>query len=290
MKRKSYAAKITAFTLIELLIVIAIIAILAAILFPVFASAREKARQTACVSDLKQIGLAVAQYEQDSDELPPNGWQDTGCGWAGQIYAYVKSTKVFICPSDPSSMPACSYLYNSNLITGASTSWSGVALSQMTQPSRTIMLCEENGSGQGASIQWTPATELGYQQLGIASNQGTHMSPTGYLLGGNYDPYGAGGGDSSGASVMRYATGVVLGANTTLSYGAQHFTGVLGIHQGGACYLFADNHAKWLMPSQVTGGYNNNPSSGNPCKYGSANAWNAASVTCNVVSGTMSYL
>jgi len=62
------------FTLIELLVVIAIIAILAAILFPVFATARDKARQTACISNLKQIGIAFVQYTQDYDEMVPAGW------------------------------------------------------------------------------------------------------------------------------------------------------------------------------------------------------------------------
>ena len=90
------------FTLIELLVVIAIIAILAAILFPVFAQAREKARAISCLSNMKQIGLGVTQYEQDFDETTPGGLNGYGggSGWAGQIYPYVKSTQVFRCPSD----------------------------------------------------------------------------------------------------------------------------------------------------------------------------------------------
>ncbi len=91
-----------AFTLIELLIVIAIIAILAAIHFPVFATAREKARQTACASNEKQLALGITQYLQDFDEHMPSGtWSwGGGCGWAGQVYPYVKSTGAFMCPND----------------------------------------------------------------------------------------------------------------------------------------------------------------------------------------------
>src|ERR1700761_6313935 len=91
-----------AFTLIELLVVIAIIAILAAILFPVFAQAREKARAISCLSNEKQLGLGVIQYEQDYDEKAPGGLNGYGggSGYAGQIYPYVKSAQVFKCPSD----------------------------------------------------------------------------------------------------------------------------------------------------------------------------------------------
>jgi prepilin-type N-terminal cleavage/methylation domain-containing protein len=121
----------SAFTLIELLVVIAIIAILAAILFPVFAQAREKARQAACMSNLMQNGLATLQYVQDYDELfpiavpfsPALGIWETGylvtapptwrpttppniaarqSMWMNSIQTYVKSYGVELCPSSPS--------------------------------------------------------------------------------------------------------------------------------------------------------------------------------------------
>jgi prepilin-type N-terminal cleavage/methylation domain-containing protein/prepilin-type processing-associated H-X9-DG protein len=102
------------FTLIELLVVIAIIAILAAILFPVFAQAREKARQSTCLSNTKQIGMALMQYEADYDEAAPGVWfgpvpaapwsqpsnATTFYKWMDAINPYVKNEGVFNCPSD----------------------------------------------------------------------------------------------------------------------------------------------------------------------------------------------
>ena len=111
-----------AFTLIELLVVIAIIAILAAILFPVFAQAKEAAKKTVCLSNIKQLNLGVIQYGTDNDDLYPAGepnfngsWSfgfagwDFPCGadqvntdcieWGNSTYPYIKGRGIFICPT-----------------------------------------------------------------------------------------------------------------------------------------------------------------------------------------------
>lgn len=133
------------FTLIELLVVIAIIAILAAILFPVFARARENARRTSCLNNMKQIGLGMMQYTQDYDErYPPNFPQigtpdgipdivdtdpskpsgvfritanagsptDNFQTWMDLIFPYVKSVQIFVCPSSVVARTTPNYGYS----------------------------------------------------------------------------------------------------------------------------------------------------------------------------------
>ena len=126
---RSDAGKRNGFTLIELLVVIAIIAILAAILFPVFAQAREKARQTSCLSNLKQMGNALMMYVQDYDETLPMAGRNLAAGetdantptrWQGWLQPYIKSGAstanlsrgvggVFVCPSQTSYPTVVSY-------------------------------------------------------------------------------------------------------------------------------------------------------------------------------------
>ena len=143
-------SKRAAFTLIEILVVIAIIAILAAILFPVFARARENARRSSCQSNLKQSSLAVIQYTQDYDERFPLGLTADASGnhqtAFDLIQPYLKNTQVGICPSDsdppdvdlglPGSMPV-SYTANDKIATAPIFGGSNPAtLSEIKQSAR----------------------------------------------------------------------------------------------------------------------------------------------------------
>ncbi len=158
------------FTLIELLVVIAIIAILAAILFPVFARAREKARQTNCLSNLKQIGLGLMMYANDYDETLPayhftatlptppvpedptwmaqtagGPWQ---LGWPSCIYPYVRNTQLFLCPSTTYHNRGVAYgMVRGSIIGGAYVDVfiNPVRLAQLRKPAETLLIGEKYG-------------------------------------------------------------------------------------------------------------------------------------------------
>jgi prepilin-type N-terminal cleavage/methylation domain-containing protein/prepilin-type processing-associated H-X9-DG protein len=152
------------FTLIELLVVIAIIAILAAILFPVFAQAREKARQSSCQSNLKQYALATLMYVQDYDEqFPMASYLGPNCVatfyWA--VNPYVKNQNITRCPSDQEAMdqvtmfagfaPPCpdtprftGYSTNLDLFTSGFAQQPTIGLGAIPQPASTGMLYDGN--------------------------------------------------------------------------------------------------------------------------------------------------
>ncbi len=192
------------FTLIELLVVIAIIAILAAILFPVFARAREKARQTSCLSNIKQLNLGFQMYAQDYDELFPSAWyvwnNQDGWVWADCIYPYIKNYGVYRCPSRKTLNPvwttaptlrgvipsmnryALAYASNTNYWGGSN--GAGVAcnhpmgreLARIEKPAETVLLHDYYGHFESAA-QFTIHTYLssGHQDV-YRHNDGVNVA------------------------------------------------------------------------------------------------------------------
>lgn len=210
--------KTRGFTLIEMLVVVAVIALLAAFLFPVFAQARAKARQTVCLSNLRQIGLAVEQYASDYDDtlmpgilLPtsgPNG-DPLYAGWAGACNTYAHAPGIFRCPasSAPDTGPAAlvsstllSYFFNLNL--GGAEAPAGLPRARLAAPAATVLVAETS--------EGLPGVYVPFQQPG-----------------------------------------------ETISPFANAFAATVpsaSRHQGGRCFLLADGHVKWLRPETVSVG------------------------------------
>ena len=262
--------KRTAFTLIELLVVIAIIALLAAILFPVFARARDKARQASCASNLKQLGLAFLQYSQDYDEAVPVGDSDSfttqgagGGGWAGQIYPYIKSTQAYSCPSDFNISAAAqdsnlSYVYNGSLASSSlAIQYAAVFpqqyyLPKFSAPSKTVLLLEATCGGNQSSpfsydlshspenpgsLQRSPALASCSSSV-VADESGAYNSATGVQTG--FIPI----------------TGTL--GNTICNYpvtSSKSSVALTGRHNGGSNFLLCDGHVKFMQGQQVSIGF-----------------------------------
>ena len=220
----------TGFTLIELLVVIAIIAILAAILFPVFAQARAKARQAACLSNEKQIGTGIMMYAQDYDEMfPGNSGRVAGNGspqgiqapptyGAGTIMSavnliprdiqpYIKNWDVFICPQAP---PRAAALATKNLNT--SYIYNGIvmfrAMAAIPEPASIIFMREER--------DYVPYASMRPQHESFTASTNPTIPPP---AGGRYNSF-----------------------NTT----AFDF-----IHNEGSNLLYCDGHVKWSKKSNI---------------------------------------
>ena len=244
MSHQSFAARrVRGFTLIELLVVIAIIGILASILFPVFARARENARRTACLSNMKQVGLGLQQYTQDYDEkLPPandyiknfndasvvnsapisTGGEGPGPNFLGSILPYTKSTQVTACPS---ALPISKYyptLAVRDPTPGNDTNYFGNAvvlgrnMAVITNPSEIVYL-QETAARQ--SIAFLRPHRAPHSVYAITCTGTTQAAPY-YAQFANYD-----------TNVGGYA------------YSELHFDG--------GNLVYADGHAKWKRGDQV---------------------------------------
>lgn len=273
--------KRSAFTLIEILVVIGIIAVIAAILFPVFASVRERGRRAACLSSERQLGMAMLQYVADNGETFPGGVTWAGDRWVSQTYPYVKSTTLFQCPSDGSTAGTAdatggfwvSYGLNFDLarhqfemdpVSGEIVRPAeGSGLAALTTLTKTILFFEVSNGGAVLS------TRPHYTDCSVVGNAGMAGSGQSDGKGGTLtDPtYPITSSSFSSFPFALYATGNVGGR---LLNGATKAGKILGggstpRHAGGANYVACDGHAVWLRPEEVSGG-NNAAAADNPQK------------------------
>jgi prepilin-type N-terminal cleavage/methylation domain-containing protein/prepilin-type processing-associated H-X9-DG protein len=266
------------FTLIELLVVIAIIAILAAILFPVFARAREQARQSSCLSNQKQIGLAIIMYAADHDEtLPPAYYYQNGANsrngyvqWSGMVMPYVMNMGIFVCPSHkvkgwaptcfttpPVEPPAgqtplyqlmdiqvyrLSYVPNELLLPRkkyAAVPQQVVSLANVDKPADVIMIAEYTDKIQ-CLLDTSPTGGDA-----IKSHRPTNAVSMGGAVfdGESYVP-----GTPVIALTAQQAWDAIAAAEASNAMGKHHicYTNPR-MHNGGSNYIFADGHAKWYQ-------------------------------------------
>lgn len=261
------------FTLIELLVVIAIIAILAAILFPVFAQAREKARQASCLSNQKQLGLAIIQYVQDYDETYPIGAQADssnpdaiftwviGQTWMRNVEPYVKSTAVYRCPSDPGADLSVALLPLGPSITYAANGY-------FNQDPDGSWRCHGPISIGGPDFSWIDGSQTGMAMSRIDNPAGTVLlaehanvwtpNPNNYIA--NLYSVGTGGlildrpwwGFAPACLPNSSSSGCYTHKAPTPETGRFDPDGlnggVMAIHSGMANFAFCDGHVKAMKP------------------------------------------
>ncbi|MGQ9488702.1 MAG: DUF1559 family PulG-like putative transporter [Armatimonadota bacterium] len=222
----------TAFTLIELLVVIAIIAILAAILFPVFAQAREKARQAACLSNVRQMATAVAMYLQDFEAFPMYAVSGQETRWWNGIEPYLKSREVYICPTVPQLRYGRNMAYGYNyqyLGNSRGNCWNvPVSEASIDTPANTLAIADSQGSGTLPCDNDEP-TDPDYFNLSCLGNHGYAIDPP--LL----PPC------KNGPGPNRYSPGGTPGVRVPPA----------GRHSGGANVAFVDGHAKWMRVDEL---------------------------------------
>ena len=231
------------FTLIELLVVIAIIAILAAILFPVFAKARDRAKATTCLNNMKQLSLAFLNYFEDHEQMfPPYGgvatWGDKN-GWSERIYPYVKSLEVYRCSTNTKS----NYSYSMN---AASSAQAARVTSRIKSPAKFIHLMEAPGAGNSAYKINVNAT-FNNTQTGdsdLTNEIGNVTSDVSTWN--NIQPDGAVYGDQNGNWITTpHANPMTIQRFRDKSgahIGRLYFP---GWHNGGNNLMFLDGHVKW---------------------------------------------
>jgi len=243
----SHKAQRSGFTLIELLVVIAVISILAAILFPVFARARESARRTSCLSNLKQMALGITMYTQDYDEkyphaqsvttqLPPDGYFWTTAAdrwyWAQMIYPYTHNSEVFFCPSAYMTIrdtagratPYRNHYGANALIIPTVTSLPSIGLSSISSPSTTYLAMDMGAYALAPNTFVIP---------GIATVRGITVPAASFY----YLP-----GTATLAGIDPFNTSAT--AQNEADYKD-------GRHFGGVNIAFADGHVKWSKSDVV---------------------------------------
>ncbi len=204
--------KRTGFTLLELLVVLGILSLLTAILFPVFARAREKGRRTVCQSNLKQIALAVQQYVQDNSQMYPleNTWQN-------DVYTYIKNRQVYRCPSDQDED-----MSTEQIITGSPGSLEVSPVDYKYNWTRLNIV-------QSISLPLPPNNYRGINDSAIAS-------PATVWL--NMDL-----GYETEDDVLQYGPEIDSSCGRSF-YGSSQ-------HSGGGNYSYLDGHVKWLTPEEA---------------------------------------